>query len=231
VEPKLSPKQTLFIWRLLIEPEGTWQGELKPKLSPKEREPLCRIQHPLIVVDQRKKPNNRRAAFVKLTEAGWLWAEEHLDAELPKQGTAALPILRAVMTQLKARLAKQEFTLADFFAPSDSASVPDEPANAPRSPEHPIRLDTRELTRRVLAECQQLSDGALSGRVRLADLRSALGNVPREEVDRVLLNLEREESLAVYPLDNPQEIAPADRAAALPNSGGDARHVVYLSNK
>ena len=91
MEPKLSPNQTLFIWRLLIEPEGTWLGEMKPELSPKEREPLCPTQHPLIVVEKRRKPNNRPANFVKLTEIGWRWAEEHFDAELPKQGTAACP--------------------------------------------------------------------------------------------------------------------------------------------
>ena len=72
-----------------------------------------------------------------------------------------MPILRAVTTCLKTRLAKHEFTLADFFDPCDPACVPDESANDRRQPEQTTPgIHMRELTRRVLAECQQLSDGA-----------------------------------------------------------------------
>jgi len=40
--------------------------------------------------------------------------------------------------------------------------------------------------------------------------------------------MERQRTVVLYPLDDPQEIGPADRAAALENSAGLPRHVMYI---
>ena len=42
--------------------------------------------------------------------------------------------------------------------------------------------------------------------------------------------MERAESIVLYPLDDPQELYPEDERAALPNSAGDQRHIVYMEN-
>jgi len=219
--PKLKSNQSLFILRLLFEPEGIWLGEVKPDLKPAERKLL--ISEKLITVEKRKKNGKGRAVnFVKLEEEGWLWASENLDCELPKG--ASNDILRRTMACIKARLLQSETSLASFFAspPASDTEASVLPVAQPNSP---------ELTKRILAACQSLKgDGTYSGRVRLADLRKTLSDVPREDFDRELSTLEETKQVAVYPLDNPQEIEPEDTAAAVPNSIGQPRHILYLSN-
>ncbi|HTN77230.1 MAG TPA: hypothetical protein VL096_18355, partial [Pirellulaceae bacterium] len=60
-------------------------------------------------------------------------------------------------------------------------------------------------------------------------IRSRLSDLPRQEIDLALTALERDEAAAIMPLDDPREILPADEQAALPNSLGNARHILYLS--
>ena len=74
-----------------------------------------------------------------------------------------------------------------------------------------------------------MGDGVYGQRVRLADLRAHLADVPRPDLDSVLQELERSQAAALYPLDDPREIRPEDEEAALPNSSGADRHVLYLS--
>ena len=54
----------------------------------------------------------------------------------------------------------------------------------------------------------------------LADLRSELADVPRSQLDAELLAMERNHSVVLDPLDDPQERRPDDEAAALNNSFG-----------
>jgi hypothetical protein len=63
--------------------------------------------------------------------------------------------------------------------------------------------------------------------VRLAQLRQRLAAIPRPRLDALLLQLQTEGKLVLYPLDNPQEISPEDRQAALEVAGFE-RHIVYL---
>lgn len=218
--PKLKSNQTLFILRLLFEPEGIWLSEVKPKLETTDRDALVSAQ--LIAIEKRKKDGKGRGLlYVKLQEEGWRWATENLDAEL--SSSASNDILRRTMACIKARLLETETSLASFFAsPGETdAATPVPPSTQASSP---------ELTKRILAACQSLKgDGTYSGRVRLADLRKRLSDVPRDAFDRGLSTLEEEKQVAVYPLDNPQEIEPEDRDASMPNSIGQPRHIVYLS--
>jgi hypothetical protein len=64
-------------------------------------------------------------------------------------------------------------------------------------------------------------------RVRLSALRAILPGVTRRELDRVLLEMQRADRLVLYRLDNPRELTPADKAAAM-DVGGYPRHLVYF---
>ena len=85
-----------------------------------------------------------------------------------------------------------------------------------------------DLSQQIRDAYCRTSGGRWNVRVRLADLRGALPGVPREEFDGALLALETAGALVLYPLDDPQEIRPGDEAAALPNSLGIRRHILYI---
>lgn len=85
--PAPSPIQTLFLWRLLAEPEGGFVADLKPSLTAPARKQLQAWG--LIEIEKRKRTAKARPAdYASLSEQGWSWAETHLDAALPTRGTA-----------------------------------------------------------------------------------------------------------------------------------------------
>jgi hypothetical protein len=86
--------------------------------------------------------------------------------------------------------------------------------------------ETEPLPRRLLAVSLALGGGP-GHRVRLSDLRHALSDVSRGDVDRTLLDLQRQEKLVLYRIDDPTDIRPEDERAAL-MVAGNPRHIVYL---
>lgn len=67
----------------------------------------------------------------------------------------------------------------------------------------------------------------LETRVRLADLREALPNVPRKQLDETLKQMQTDGDLVLYRNDDPQDMTPRDRGAQL-MLGNDPRDLVYL---
>jgi len=63
-------------------------------------------------------------------------------------------------------------------------------------------------------------------RLSLVDVRRALSEHPRAEVDNELLELERLGQIVIVPLDNPHELTPEREAAAL-HVAGVVRHMLY----
>lgn len=209
-----SPLQTLFLWRLLANGGGEFWKDVKPAIDAKDRKLLEAAG--LIAVEKRKQTTakNRSVAalHVALTEQGWDWAASHLDAEISTKSTAAGPILRDVLKKLKVHLERSRTALADFIA-------------GPPSPPGGERLD---LCQRIRQAYCRTSGGQWNVRVRLADLRRALADVPRKDLDEALLAMERGGSAVLYSLDDPQETRPEDQAAGLENSLGIRRHIVYI---
>ena len=209
-----TPIQTLILWRLLASGGGEYRKRIKPALEAKDRKALEAAG--LVQVENRKEPNAGKGAhailYVSLSEQGWAWAAMNLDAEVSTRLTAAGPILRDILRRLKVHLDRKGIALADFIC------CP--PAREP---------ETRgDLSQQIRDAYCRTSGGRWNVRVRLADLRGALPGVPREEFDGALLALETAGALVLYPLDDPQEIRPGDEAAALPNSLGIRRHILYI---
>src|SRR5436305_3964087 len=94
------------------------------------------------------------------------------------------------------------------------------------APHAAIDAISDDVKRRLYRACLQLSgDGVYGTRIRLADLRSELADVPRQEVDRALLELEQTDAASLMPIDDPQQILTDDEEAALSSSNGMDRHV------
>ena len=214
-----TPRQTLFLWRLIAEGGGQFSKYMKPAFEKKDHTPLERAG--LIESETRKdaQPGKRpaRSLFVCLSEKGWEWVAGHMDAEISKS-QAAGPVLQFVLTRLGEHLRSQRVSLADFVSQTTAMA------------DRPQPWDDQEVAQLVRAACVKLGDGQRHVRVRLADLRAALGQIPRDRLDPVLLAMEREGAIILYPLDNPQEIRPLDEEAAITNSVGIKRHIVYLED-
>lgn len=67
-------------------------------------------------------------------------------------------------------------------------------------------------------------------RVSLADVRKKLGDMPREEQDQLLKQMQRDEELVLYRNDNPRSLTQADHDAVM-TVGDSPRHIVYFTPK
>ncbi len=197
--------QTLFLWALLFNHGGEgWLGDIKPALkSPSVRRRKELEENGLITVEKRQ---NR--LFVTLTEAGWSWANGHLDSPVSKRATTSGLVLENVLRRVKAYLLSKGGSLAELMTSRDDLQ-----------PEGNI---AERLRNSYLA----LSDGELNVRVRLADLRDRHPEIAAEKMERTLRELQTTSELVLYPLDNPMEITERDREAAI-EIAGEPAYIVY----
>jgi DNA-binding PadR family transcriptional regulator len=205
-----KPIQTLYIWRLLVSQGEAWLSDIKPQLKPPLRRELKEAG--FITEEKRSTPKGSKGLYVQLTDQGWAWATDNLEAPLPSRSTAAVPVLHALLTKLKPVLKKHNIPLIEILAPAE--------------PIKPVG-DGEELESRVHEAYFRLSGGKANVRVRLAQLRQALPDVARDTLDRLLLKLQRAEKLVLYPLDDPQEISPEDIEAAITLTGF-SNHIIYM---
>ncbi|QDU60814.1 hypothetical protein Pan216_16660 [Planctomycetes bacterium Pan216] len=212
-----APLERLFLWRLAAGGGGDWLKELtKPKLGTGPRNRL--IKSGLIELEQRKPSGQGRALkYLCLTDAGWAWCAEHMGTEVSNRSTAGGEILRMTLARLKRFLDHEGMTFGQLVAISDQKIESDASTTSP----------TDEAAR-VEAAYFQHSGGRPNVRVRLADLRSSMPDVARGDLDELLLSLERDGRLVLFPIDDPHDIGPADRDAVLRVPGGAERHVVYI---
>ncbi len=236
-----SPKQTLILWWLLSAGGGAFVGEIKPNLDAKDRRALEAAG--LLRIEKRlyQKRGAKRASqsmYAELSDFGWMWAHENLDAEISARSPASAPILRRMMTKLKAHLSCSGDSLASFF--NEETTVFSE---APRSvaegnllsrgdpAEHSSTTpELEESSREIRDACLLQAEGRTGVRVYLADIRRALPTLSRTQFDDALHFMEVHGWAVLYPLDNPREIRAEDHAAAFANGAGQPRHIIYLKS-
>lgn len=200
-----NPKQALCLLGMLFGQTETerepMQSKIKPELRPKERK---------LLLDAGLLEAQRRGAATHLiaTDGAWEWASAHLDTELSASKVAA-PILRNVLRQVGKFLAQRDLALADLML--------DEAASPP----------PRDVHDRIRQAIWDIAGGSAKKRVRLAELRDRLGEVPRNRLDSSLLEMQDAGRVVLYRLDNPLELTAADHQAALV-IGENPRHLVYL---
>lgn len=208
-------------------------------LSGKQWEPLKQAGF-VRLEDGRNPRTGRKVKRVYLEDAAWPWAQEQMRGPLAKSKYAAR-LLENVLGLLADDLSRREETLASIARTDSQLEVTPETApsaqpsgaratngartngaqkDAPARPSLP-------LPERVLQACSRLGGGKLRQRILLADLRRELADVPRDELDRVLLGLQEQERLSLHRLDNAMEVTPEDDRAAL-SIAGNPRHFAYL---
>ena len=172
-------------------------------------------------VGQGKAP--RRAAlasFLSLTDEGWAWLGDHLDADLHTRSPVGAEVLQLFLGRLKTFLDSKNLALGDFM----TAAEPPVASTA-----ETVAADDPKA--RVTTAYYALSSGRANARVRIADLRRALATIPRPVFDGALLDLATTGEASLFRLDNPAEISPDDREAVLRTPSGEERHIIYLGGR
>ncbi len=231
-----TPKQLLLLLRLML--QGSGSVAVKDlEFKPSDADVKKFIGLGLVLADKATLKRGEKFETLELAEPGWLWVEQHLDCCVPGTNAEAR-VFHRMLARIKQQIVAGRVSLADLCQPpGESTATASErqhasgTIDAPLPDERPQPTSLAQVRQRVLSACHKLSDGAYQTRVRLADLRAAVAEIPRGIVDQALLDLEQSYAANIYPLDNPQEIESRDVAAALPNSMGSPRHILYLTGK
>ncbi len=194
--------------------------DLKPKLEKQSRDRL--EEAGLVTV----APQKNRAFWVELTDKGWAWAADHLDAEISARSSAAGLILRAWLIRLKGYIANNDVALAEIIGGQPVASD----KGALSADSHATASDAPHgLPERIADAYLSLSGGHWARRVRIAHLRDKLSDVSRQKLDAILLDMQQQGKLALYTLDDPRQLSTDDEKAAI-KIGPATRHIVYMEN-
>jgi hypothetical protein len=195
----LTDSQRLLLFAVLAAPDGrALQKDLRPAAAKADRDALTAAG--LLAATKRG-----RALWLEITEAGAVAAEAELEGKLPDGAQA----LHFWLGRLKAYLNASGLRLADILAPLPRAA-PELHTTAPD-------LRSAYLT---------LTGGELNQRVRLKDLRARLGD--GAAVDAALGAAHGRDGLYLSGSDNPPELTPDDRAAALVYKG-EPMHFVWIT--
>src|SRR5699024_4641154 len=205
-----NPLQTLILWRLLMSEGQAYLADIRPKLKRRDRKAL--LEAGFIEEKWRRRPRGNRAIYIYLTDRAWTWAGDHMGTALSHQSPAAGPIFQSFLAKLGPVLKNRQITLAEILG-SAQESFP-----------------SKDPEQRLREVCLRFSNGQGNVRIRLAQLREALEDIPRPELDKLLLKLQREGKLVLSPLDDAREISLADEQAAA-SVAGFKRHIIYLKRE
>jgi hypothetical protein len=211
----LEPKHELVIWKLLITGDDLTFSQVKPDV----RKPL--LEQGLIRIEKRGSTN-----YISLEDKAWDWVAERMRSpaftvKFNPRATTAIPILEALLTKLGGYLRSQNIALADLLAPSTEPASPTTQSSQP----DPSPLNLEQQIRQAYADIAQTSQNT---RVRIAQLHQKLRPIPGHEINQMLRTMQQNGNTSLRPMEDPQEITPADEAAAIHLSNGDTRYFVYI---
>jgi hypothetical protein len=219
----LAIAEQRLLWALVANGGEGFNDDLEATKKP--RSSLARSG--LIEVEKRKRQARKKKVpvlYLRLTDAGWAWC--NLDMAWQKPRGKAERFLNTLLQRLKVFFERQSVaaSLADFLINSAPETAPP-PASSTEKVVDP--LPKMGLDARIRAACLELGGGREAVRVRLADLRERLADVPADELTETVRELSRRRELTLYPLDDPRQITPEDRAAAIPSSTDVPQHILY----
>lgn len=149
-----------------------------------------------------------RSFIHELTDDGTAWCAKELGADRPQRAGSIGGALYAVLSGLHRYLQRTGQVLSDLF-----------PAVEPES----------DAETRIRTAYRKLSSASGLPWVGLADLRTQLTDLDREDVDAALQQLSRQPGVHVQAEANQQALTAADHAAAV-RFGGSSRHLLNIEN-
>jgi hypothetical protein len=215
-----------LLWMLVANSGEGFNNDFKT--DKRSRESLQRAG--LIEVEKRAKPSGKRKVqvmYLRLTDAGWAWCNQDMSWQNPRSKVERF--LNALLQRLKVLFERQGAvaSLADFVNnTAPAASITPATATQDAQPTTDGRLNAN-LDGMIRAACLELGGGREAVRIRIADLRKRLAEVPSDILTEGLRELSRRRELTLYPLDDPRQITPDDEAAAIHSATGVPQHILY----
>ena len=205
---ELTPKEAAFLVLLMVEAGDVLNSDMPKKwgfgLDKKSRIKLNKLGYVASVPEHR--------TFVhRLSDAGWARCYEPLNLESPKaraQGAALASLMGAVLANLK----RTESALADFMVGD---------LDADKAP--------TDLSDRIRSVYEELAVEP-GGWVGLIQIRAALNDVERDDLDEALCRLERSRGVNIVPESNQNALSEDERASAL-WIGGQYKHFLSIGNR
>ena len=158
-----------------------------------------------------------------LTDEGWNRATDELEAEPPKGAGTPGGTLYVALDFLR-RLIDHSGTRADdLFRLQINGNDVVAPLAAPAAPNRQADLVT------LVRQAYQKLATSPGDYVMLSDVRSALGDLSRAEVDAALVELNRERNVHLVPESNQKVLRTEERAAAV-SIGNQDRHLIAISS-
>ena len=218
---KPNPMQVLFLLNLVFKGGKSRMSEIKPKLSPVSfRKQL--IENGLI-----KEEKQKRIIFTTVTEKGWDWADNNLDAEFSTGSNASKFALMELLPKLKNFMQKNSIFLAEILCDAGASGKKTLKTKLPKT-ELPVEnYDTTTLEEKIKQAYFKVAKSQWNIRVRLYTLRKELVNIERSLLDKTLLQMQSDEKLLLYSMDDIYNIKPEDTDAAI-HIGEFARHILYM---
>jgi hypothetical protein len=211
-DDKLTPKEAALLVLLMAEARDLSNTELRDtyRLSV-DRKNLNRLGY--VETDTSQRPHVHR-----LTDAGWARCSQPLDLESSRaraHGAALSSLLAAVLRHLD----RSDLSLADFVEGGAVEGGDGAAAVAPARSGSMAQI-VRDTYHHLATEA-----GAW---VSIADLRSALHDFDRDDLDDTLRELERDDDVSIVPESNQKALTEADRGSAL-WIGGQYRHAISIT--
>lgn len=205
--PKLTGTESAVMFVLMSQGTPVSNPQLKAGLGPQLEAASRKKLLTLGLIESSKGARN--AIFNSLTDAGWAWCATELDSEPPTPSTPQIKALYTVLAGVGRYLRATDLRLHEVFAPP----IPD----APPSEDEPAAAHDDSAaapSERIRAAYHALADqpGAW---VTLTELRSALGDVVRADLDTELVLLQRQPGVSLIPQENQKLLTESDRAAAV----------------
>ncbi len=147
---------------------------------------------------------NRRFVH-ELTDKGWHLCRDIVAAGPPPKSTGPAKTLYTVLGSLNRYLTSADLSLADVFGPTDAAAT------------------TEDRIRRAYTDLASRPGGWVS----LTNLRAALTDIDRSDVDEALRAISRTPGISLIPEENQKVLTTEDRDAAI-MIGPEHKHLIAI---
>jgi hypothetical protein len=168
------------------------------------------------------RKDERRRLFLELTEPGWRWCGDQDWSQVPAKSGPGLAAAYAILAGLQRNLPSIKLSTQELFARHD-VSQREEPAPVGMVPLAEFPTDAEVQIRKAYGELATRPGDW----VKLADLRQVVGELPRAQVDRVLVQLNRTPEVSIVPESNQKALSDRDRAAAV-QIGNQDKHLIAI---
>jgi hypothetical protein len=219
-DPKLSLPQRALLLILMAENAELSNADIAEKYAPGLKlagKPRVQLADELKFIESRKGPKN--ANFFTLTEEGWRWCREELERTAPSAAGSGGYALYAVLGGLGHFLDRTGFSLAQVFG---GLPIVDQPTGGAST----VPPTADEIEQAIRRAYRKLADPA-GAWIGLADIRDALGDIPKPQVDGVLKLMTRMPGVQIEEQTNQKQLDARDRAAAV-KIGGRDQHLLAI---